>query len=140
MARGAGSQRALSPNETLIIKALRKAGRPLGAYDLIGLLHSEGVSSPPTVYRALKRLTELGLTHRIESLNAFVSCAHGGHDGSAVFAICNDCGATSEFHLDEVGDLLGRWSRQQGFAVQSTMIELRGRCGACTSAASTAPD
>lgn len=134
MARSASTQRALSPNETLIIKALRKAGRPLGAYDLIGLLHGEGVSSPPTVYRALKRLTEMGLTHRIESLNAFVSCAHGGHAGSAAFAICNDCGAASEFHLDAVAGLLGQWSDTQGFSINTTMIELRGRCRACSAA------
>jgi Fur family zinc uptake transcriptional regulator len=121
----------LSEKEVLIESALRKAGRPLSAYDLIELLHSDGISSPPTVYRALKRLTEAGRAHRIESLNAFVCCAHGGHSGSAAFAICGDCGMVTEFHQDEVAELLGAWARQQAFNLLKTTIELRGRCHDC---------
>jgi Fur family zinc uptake transcriptional regulator len=55
------------------------------------------VSSPPTVYRPLNRLTALGLTHRIETLSAFVACSHGGHAGTAAFAICTDCGNVLAF-------------------------------------------
>lgn len=131
MAQGSKSQRALSPKETLIVEALRRADRPLSAYDLIEQLHDEGVSSPPTVYRALKRLTELGLAHRIESLNAFMSCAHGGHTGTAAFAICSDCGTVSEFHHDAVADLLGKWAEEHDFGIQHTTIELRGQCHDC---------
>src|SRR5271165_5663166 len=83
--------------ERLIASALRDARRPLGAYDLMHLLSKEGVSSPTTVYRALNRLTEAGLAHRIETLNAFIPCAQGCQSGSAVFAICAECGAVNEF-------------------------------------------
>jgi Fur family transcriptional regulator, zinc uptake regulator len=137
MARGSRAQQALSPKETLIVEALRRAARPMSAYDLIELLHDEGVSSPPTVYRALKRLTDLGLTHRIESLNAFVSCSHGGHAGSAAFAICSDCGTVSEFHHEAVATLLGAWADEQQFSIQKTTIELRGQCHDCVSAVAT---
>jgi len=133
MARGSKSQDALSPKEALIVEALRRAARPLSAYDLIELLHDEGVSSPPTVYRALKRLTGLGITHRIESLNAFVCCSHGGHSGTVVFAICTDCGTVSEFHHDAVANLLGAWAEEQDFSIQKTTIELRGQCHDCGS-------
>ncbi len=132
MARGSNSQQGLSSKEALIVGALRREGRPLSAYDLIELLHDEGVSSPPTVYRALKRLTELGLTHRIESLNAFVSCSHGGHAGTAAFAICNDCGGVSEFHHDAVASLLGDWAGARHFTIAKTTIELRGQCQDCS--------
>jgi Fur family transcriptional regulator, zinc uptake regulator len=138
MARGSKSQDGLSPKEALIVEALRRAARPLSAYDLIELLHDEGVSSPPTVYRALKRLTEMGITHRIESLNAFVCCSHGGHNGTAAFAICADCGTVSEFHHDAVASLLGAWAEEQDFSIQKTTIELRGQCHDCGS--STAND
>jgi Fur family zinc uptake transcriptional regulator len=131
MARGSRPQGALSLKESLIVGALRQAERPLSAYDLIELLHDEGVSSPPTVYRALKRLTELGITHRIESLNAFVCCSHGGHGGTAAFAICTDCGTVSEFHHDAVATLLGAWAEEQDFSIQKTTIELRGQCHDC---------
>jgi Fur family zinc uptake transcriptional regulator len=137
MARGSKSHDALSPKEALIVEALRRAARPLSAYDLIELLHDEGVSSPPTVYRALKRLTELGITHRIESLNAFVCCSHGGHSGTAAFAICTDCGTVSEFHHDAVTTLLGAWAKEQDFSIRKTTIELRGQCHDCGCAAAS---
>lgn len=124
--------RKLSRNEGLISDALRSAGRPLGAYDLIELLHQDGISSPPTVYRALKRLTEIGLAHRIESLNAFVACSHGLHSGVAAFAICNACGTVTEFHEDVVVERLGDWAREHVFSISKTTIELRGQCHSCT--------
>lgn len=117
------------------MEALRRAARPLSAYDLIDLLHDDGISSPPTVYRALKRLTDLGLTHRIESLNAFVSCSHGGHTSTAAFAICNDCKSVSEFHQDALADLLRIWAQERRFQLLNTTIEIKGRCHSCASSA-----
>ena len=138
MARDPKTPHALSPKETLIVEALRRTARPLGAYDLIELLQEEGVSSPPTVYRALKRLTEAGLAHRIESLNAFVSCSRGGHSGTAAFAICEACGTVAEFHLEAVIARLDDWAGQERFRIDKTTIEIRGRCQRCASSATPA--
>lgn len=121
----------LSKREALIESTLRKAGRPLSAYDLIELLHSDGVTSPPTVYRALKRLTEAGLAHRVESLNAFVSCSHAGHSEQAAFAICRDCGAVAEFHSHEIVQLVQKWADDNAFRIGKCTIELLGHCRAC---------
>src|SRR5256885_4073285 len=58
--------------------------------------------SPTQVYRALDKLAEQGVVHRLESLNAYVCCSHpdeGSHDFSA-FAICDSCGQVDEF-VDE---------------------------------------
>jgi Fur family transcriptional regulator, zinc uptake regulator len=132
MTRNAPNAAKLSANETLIVTALRKAARPLSAYDLIELLRDHGVSSPPTVYRALKRLVAFGVAHRIESMNAFISCAHGGHASSAAFAICGTCGGVHEFHPHEAVNLLTDWAHGQAFAITATTIELRGTCGGCT--------
>ena len=132
MARTKRLPTTLSDKERLIREALRAAKRPLSAYDLIELLHNDGVSSPPTVYRALKRLTEAGFAHRIESLNAFVCCSHDVHASSAAFAICDDCGAVTEFHQGAVTERLGDWAQAQAFDVQKTTIELRGRCRDCS--------
>ena len=53
-----------------------------------------GLRAPLQVYRALDKLVETGLVHRLESLNAFVACAHKHcHDDCAsAFAICEKCG------------------------------------------------
>lgn len=134
MARHARALANLSEKEAIIDATLRGSGRPLSAYDLIELLHDQGISSPPTVYRALKRLVGLGVAHRIESLNAFVSCSHGGHASTAAFAICGDCGEVTEFHQDQVAELLKGWAQVQSFAVDAMTIELHGSCKACSTA------
>lgn len=131
MARPKRTPTTLSDKERLIRDTLHSAGKPLSAYDIIELHHDQGISSPPTVYRALKRLTEAGLAHRIESLNAFVCCSHDAHANSAAFAICDDCGSVTEFHQDNVTDALDGWAKAQAFEVQKTTIELRGRCRDC---------
>lgn len=121
----------LNAKEKLVASALRKAGRPMSAYDLIGELKEQGFTSPPTVYRALTRLVTEGVAHRIESLNAFVCCAHDHHAGAAVFAICDDCGDVDEFGEDNVAGRLHDWARGSAFQIRHMSIEIRGRCAAC---------
>ena len=70
-------------------------------------LRPMGISAPPTVYRALGQLTARGLVHRLESLNAFVACAHPRHGEGTAFAICGDCGVVEEFVDSDVSAALG---------------------------------
>lgn len=122
---------ALNPKEMLVAATLQEAARPLSAYDIIDRLKGQGFSSPPTVYRALARLVEAGLAHRLESLNAFVSCAHGSHGGAAMFAICDSCGEVDEFDQGDVVKRLKKWAKGARFAVRTMTLELRGRCAEC---------
>ena len=114
-----------------IAEVLRAARRPLSAYDLVEQLRDEGVNAPTTVYRALNRLIAAGYVHRLESLNAFVSCARECRHGTAVFAICDACGAVTEFADDLVSGRLVMWADVAKFTLERTTIELRGRCNAC---------
>jgi Fur family zinc uptake transcriptional regulator len=59
-----------------VLEMLVTPPRPLNAYDLMAKLTPLAIASPPTVYRALKRLISDGKVHRIESLNAFIACSH----------------------------------------------------------------
>ena len=95
------------------------------------LSRSAGKASarPPTVYRALQRLIEDGLAHRLESLNAFVACDHPHHHGKAVFAICDSCGTVKEFDSPAAVKNLQAWAGKNDFKVRSMTMELRGRCG-----------
>jgi Fur family zinc uptake transcriptional regulator len=91
------------------------------------------------VYRALDKLVEHGLAHRLESLNAFVCCAgpacHQLTSGVAAFAICTDCGRVDEFAVPDKAASFGDWATTHGFAVERTTIELRGRCRECRASA-----
>lgn len=127
----------LAPNHAKVYDALQHAGRPVTAYEIIDAVRSAGISAPPTVYRALNRLIELGLAHRLESLNAFVACAHEdehqgeSHLGSVVFLICNKCGETKEVVDHSLEQCLRQASSNNSFHPAQATIELRGQCDAC---------
>lgn len=124
----------LTRNQSLVLGALSASEGPLSAYSILDRLRDQGFRAPLQVYRALERLQEVGLVHRLESINAFVACAHPhdhAHALPAAFAICQDCGQVEEFSLEEVDRLLASWAERHGFRAAKTVIEIRGTCARC---------
>ncbi|MGV3650428.1 MAG: Fur family transcriptional regulator [Devosia sp.] len=129
----------LTRNQALVLDRLTRADAPVSAYGLLDQLREEGLRAPLQVYRALDKLVELGLAHRLESLNAFVACAHAHEHraderhatGTTAFAICENCGRVDEFHDQAVEEGLVAWAGKAGFTPRLTTIELRGRCKDC---------
>ncbi len=124
-------QRGLNPKEKLVLEALRRRGKPASAYDLIADLKPEGVSAPPTVYRALGRLMDDGLVHRLESLNAFVACTHDHAHKAVAFAVCDECGSVFEFEAGQAEKVFGKWAKEARFGLRHVTMELRGLCCEC---------
>ncbi len=124
-------ERPLNPKDKLVLAALRRCGKPVSAYDLIDDLKPEGVKAPPTVYRALGKLIDAGLVHRLESLNAFVACTHSHTCEAVAFAVCDDCGSVAEFESQELSGLLKGWAKKARFGLRQMTLELRGSCAAC---------
>ena len=124
----------LTRNQTLVLDTLAKADGPLSAYTILDRLREDGFRAPLQVYRALEKLLGFGLVHRLESLNAFVACAHPHchAQGLIAFAICEDCGQVDEFADAVVRERLGAWSADHGFRPEKTTIEIRGHCAACS--------
>lgn len=126
------SARPLNAKEKLVLAALRRSGKPASAYDLIDDLKGEGVKAPPTVYRALNRLIDEGLVHRLESLNAFVACAHEHCSKAVGFAVCKACGSVTEFESRELSGVLGGLAAAAHFNMDEMTVELRGTCADCS--------
>lgn len=127
------TQPDLTRNQSLVLGALEKAEGPLSAYAILDELRGEGLRAPLQIYRALEKLLDLGLAHRLESINAFVACTHP-HDhtsGIIAFAICDRCGQVSEFSDDIVRERLENWAAGEGFKPSRTTMEIRGECRAC---------
>ncbi|WP_173934557.1 Fur family transcriptional regulator [Chelativorans sp. Marseille-P2723] len=123
----------LTRNQALVLKALGQAEIPLSAYTILDLLRDDGFRAPLQVYRALDKLQELGLVHRLESISAFVACAHPhchAHEIIA-FAICRTCGRVNEFSDAGIEERLGRWIEAHKFEPEKTTIEMSGLCAAC---------
>ncbi len=114
-----------------VLAALRRAGRPLTAYQLLAVLHDEGVTAPPTVYRALAQLMAGGAVHRLESLGAYVACGHGAHVNAHAFLICDACGAVDERCDARLERGLAALAEAAGFAAARVAVELRGLCRTC---------
>ena len=125
----------LTRNQSLVFDSLVEADGPLSAYTLLDRLRDHGFRAPLQVYRALDKLVEFGMVHRLESLNAFVACAHphegcAGH-GTVAFMICNKCNQVTEFHDHEVDHHLSAITAKTKFKAEKTTIEIRGLCAAC---------
>lgn len=116
-----------------VLRLLLESSEPSKAYDLLANLDGEGSAKPPTVYRALDFLQEVGLAHKIESLNAYVACGHTSHKHSAVFLICEDCGAAEELHATATTEALKSETSAAGFKMRHAVIEARGICRDCAS-------
>jgi Fur family zinc uptake transcriptional regulator len=125
-------KRATTDNYQQVYRALHSAGAPMTAYEVLDAVRPHGISAPPTVYRALNRLVDEGLAHRLESISAYVACADPQHDhDSAVFAICNHCGRIDELLDASIRKRLHARAAERGFKISDTTIELRGRCASC---------
>ena len=117
-----------------VLELVWQSHRPLGAYDILGVLAEEDGrrAAPPTVYRALDFLLENGLVHRIESRNAFIACVHNHAAGElVVFLICEGCGAVGEASSADVASTLTSAARAAGFTPRSPVIEIGGICAHC---------
>jgi Fur family zinc uptake transcriptional regulator len=129
----------MTRNQQLVFGALARAGTPLSAYQILDLLRDEGFRAPLQVYRALDQLRGLGIVHRLESMNAFVACAHPddhAHHGEPIgFTICERCGAVSEIHDADFRAFVDGISARSGFRPQKTTVEIRGLCAECAGAA-----
>ena len=124
----------LTKNQALVFDALNKAGKPIGAYDLLDILRERGLKAPLQIYRALDRLIELRVAHRLESLNAWTTCCDADHVSAAVFVICDDCGNVEE-HIDaDLSSSVENIAKQSGFVPIRPVFEIHGQCGDCKSA------
>ncbi len=115
-----------------VLEIVLDSHRPVGAYAILGALHEDGRNpGPPTVYRSLEFLLDLGLVHRIASLNAFVGCAEPGHAGASQFLICEQCGDAAELNDKNVQTALEEGARSLGFKPSGHTVEIIGTCPNC---------
>lgn len=122
---------ALTPLRRTVLTFLLEADRPIKAYDMLQRLRGDRSAKPPTIYRTLDFLIEMGLAHRIESFNAFVACGHWAHGHAAVFLLCDGCGSVGELHASETHRKLAHDVASVNFKMRSAVIEVHGFCGAC---------
>lgn len=105
--------------------------KPIGAYEVLSILQQDGRTAPPTVYRALDFLQQMGLVHRIASLNAYIGCVHPGEPHDGQFLICESCGALAELDVPAITSAIERSAEASGFETRRHTVEILGLCPRC---------
>lgn len=119
---------SLTPNQQRVFDVLYQEQASLGAY---AILKKTGFRGATQVYRALERLTSLGLARKLESMNAYIAVSAGAQSSPTAFAICDQCG-----HIHEVADAneikqLQECLARMNFQVERTVVEFHGLCSLC---------
>ena len=126
-------EQKLTKNQSLVLKSLFEAQGPMSAYSILDDLRAYGFKAPLQVYRALEKLTELGVVHRLESLNSFIACNVDscGNGGATAFVICDQCESIQEVSDNSVSNFLGKLANKADVKPTKSSIELHGICNDC---------
>jgi Fur family zinc uptake transcriptional regulator len=123
----------LTPLREGVLAAIAASDRPLGAYQLLSLLH-ETIGrrvGPPTVYRAIDFLLAARLISRVETRNAYVLREQPERESLSVLFLCDLCDTTVTVDHLSLEELIKTNAATVGFKVGKSIIECGGTCSAC---------
>lgn len=118
----------LTPLRRHIYKCLLQASQPLGAYEILDMLDGAGSPKPPTVYRSLEWLLELGLIRKVSSVSKFVALPKGQSFDPVAVLLCRDCGKVGILEADPSVDAMIGAAKQHGFENVEATVEILGKC------------
>ena len=123
----------LSKNQLIVLETIRKAKKPLKAYSILSSVKKKGINAPPQVYRALEKLVEIGVIHKIESKNAFVDCKNSECETSkaTAFSICKKCQKITEIMNSKLSNYLTNFQDNTGMKYEKYNLEFYGLCKRC---------
>ena len=117
-----------TPIRRHIYKCLQETDAPLGAYDILDLLDGVGAPMPPTVYRSLEWLIEMGLVKKVESVSKYMATASFEQAEQIALLLCQTCGHAEPFDAGPALKSLEHLAKAKGFQEQQTVIEIIGQC------------
>lgn len=134
-----GKGKKLTSQRLQVLQILLSDHKAMGAYDILEQMRQQNsekqsVPQPPTVYRALDFLLDLGLIHKVESQNSYYACMVEKEDDKPHLAqafICDICGLVEEKIANSGAKNLLEKADSFGFQVEQVIMECRGKCAAC---------
>ena len=115
-----------------VLELVWESHGPVKAYDILDKLSDDNSSAkPPTVYRSLDFLTENGLVHKLNSLNAYVGCSHPSKRHACYFLICQCCQEVKECCNQILTQAINSTSAENNFKASSITLEIEGTCEHC---------
>lgn len=116
-----------------VLKLLLGRGQPATAYQLLDDLKQQMPhAKPPTIYRSLEFLVEVGLVHRIDSTSTYIACEHLGEAHQPQLLVCDDCGSVEEISINSaLIEQLAEYTSNHQFVMHKQLIEIHGYCQQC---------
>lgn len=115
-----------------VLKIISLSETPITAYEILDQLKNTVKNpKPPIVYRATDFWQEHGFVHKIESINAFVTCGENHRHKGSQFMICDTCGQTTEMHSCSLPPKFKDHVAEAGFQPVSWNVEVHGVCRDC---------
>ena len=121
----------LTKNQKIVFNLLQNSGEPLKAYTILENLKREGLKSPLQVYRALDKLVELGIIHKIESQNSFIACSNSNCASNTAFTICRRCGDVKEIKNNNLFEKVSDLGKKNRLKVHRFNLEFYVDCNSC---------
>lgn len=83
------------------------------------------------VYRAVEKLIELGVAHRVELKNGYMACHSPDRCTAQQILICSSCDQVAELEHSKLQATIARTVNETGFVPEHQKLELLGRCPNC---------
>lgn len=120
----------LTHERSLIVEEVFSDHSHFDAEELVERLRKLNVSRA-TVYRTLNCLEEAGLLRKVARTNDRDVYEHDYGYPQHDHLICGKCGSMTEFHSDELAQLLANVAGAHGFLMEGHRLEVYGTCADC---------
>ena len=117
-----------------ILMYLQSQDKPRSAYDILDHMRDKGARAPVQIYRALAKLEEADLVHKLPKSNGWIACDGHHHDAVTQMLLllsCQSCGAVEEVHDKHVQTALTALTEKTDFDLPAQTIEVDGLCKPC---------
>ena len=129
------NKKSLTPSRTLVIKTLSKHKKPISAYKLRDEINNNGDISIniSQIYRVLEFWIDLGLIHKISSINKFLLCITPEEKHTHILNFCTVCEKVFETCNEKMGLNLKKSTAKLDLAFNNNRsVEIPVICPKCS--------
>ena len=129
------NKKSLTPSRTLVIKTLSKHKKPISAYELRDEINNNGDVNIniSQIYRVLEFWIDLGLIHKISSINKFLLCTTPEEKHTHMLNFCTVCEKVFETCNEKMGLNLKKSTAKLDLAFNNTRsVEIPVICPQCS--------
>ena len=128
-------KKSLTPSRNLVIKTLAKFNKPITAYKLRDEINNNGVVNIniSQIYRVLEFWIDLGLVHKISSINKFLLCTLPEEKHTHMLNYCTVCEKVYETCNEQMGLNLKKSTAKLDLAFNTNRsVEIPVICPQCS--------